>query len=126
MISARTLDQLLLSFCDARWLKVARVIGKSFEILELSGIRPSGTIAKIIDMRMAALVANERLEAQGNIRKWRYSEVRLCDRPSTLPPRIPVSLLRMRKTGNRTIRGKRVARIQRIHLALSMLLRRAQ
>ena len=84
MISARTLDQLLLSFCDARWLKVARVIGKSFEILELSGIRPSGTIAKIIDMRMAALVANERLEAHkatsanGDITKFACVIAHLC------------------------------------------------
>jgi hypothetical protein len=75
MISAKTIDQLLLSFCDTRWRKVAHVIGNSFEILECCGIRPSGRVAKIIDMRMASLVGSGQLEAQGNIRKWRYSEV---------------------------------------------------
>jgi hypothetical protein len=74
------------------WRKVARVIGDSFEILEGCGIRPSGTIAKIIDMRMASLVGSARLEAQGDIRKWRYSEVRLPDRSSKVQNQIPVSL----------------------------------
>jgi hypothetical protein len=120
MISARTLDQLLLAFCDRHWRKVARVIGNSFEILEGCGIHPN---AKIIDMRMAFLVRSGRLEAQGHIRKWRYSEVRLPDRQSMLQVRIPVCLLRLQKTNNRTTRGKRVARISRIHLPLRMLLR---
>lgn len=124
MISARTIDQLLLSFCDKHWLKVARVIGKSYEILERRGIRPGATTAKIIDMRMAALVGNGRLEAQGEIRKWRFSEVRLTARQSKQQNRIPVCLLRMRKNDNRPTRGKRVAKIQRIHLPLLILLRR--
>jgi hypothetical protein len=126
MISAKTLDQLLLSFCDTRWLKVARVIGNSYKILERCGIRPGTTTAKIIDMRMTALVGNGRLEAQGDIRKWRFSEVRLTVQQSKEQNRIPVCLLRARKTDNRTTRGKRVARIQRIYLPLSMLLRRAR
>ena len=125
MISARTIDQLLLSFCDMRWRKVARVIGSSFDILEGCGIRPNGTLAKIIDIRIAALVSSGQLEAEGNIRKWRYSEVRLPDRSLMLKARIPVCLLRMKKTARAT-RGKRVARIARIHLPLSMLLQRAR
>jgi hypothetical protein len=80
--------------------------------------------AKVIDARMAALVRNKQLEAAGDIRKWRYSEVRLPSRRSMLPPRISASLLST-KTDNRTTRGKRVARIQSIHLPLSILLRRA-
>lgn len=121
MISARQIDQLLLAFCETRWRKVARVIGGSFEILEDCGIRPSGTIAKIIDMRVASLVGSGRLEAQGNIRKWRFSEVRLPDRPSMLQNRIPVSLLRRKKVANRTTR-----RMGGIHLPLTILLRRAR
>jgi hypothetical protein len=92
MISARTIDQLLLSFCETRWRKV----GGSFQTLEGCGIRPSGTIVKIIDMRMAALVGSGRLEAQGNIRKWRYSEVRLPVGQSNGQDRIPISLLSKR------------------------------
>jgi hypothetical protein len=126
MISTRQIDQLLLAFCDTRWRKVARIIGNSMKILSECRIRPSGTLAKIIDMRMAALVANGRLEAQGNIRKWRYSEVRLPDHPPMLQARIPVSLLRTKKIDNRTPRGKRIAKIQTIHLPLSMLLQRAR
>jgi hypothetical protein len=34
MIPAREPDKSLLSFCETRWLKVARVIGKSMQVLE--------------------------------------------------------------------------------------------
>jgi hypothetical protein len=123
MISARTIDQLLLSFCDTRWRKVARVIGNSFEIFERCGIRPSRTVANIIDMRMASLVGSGRLKAQGNIRKWRYSEVRLSDRSSMLQYQIPVSLRRGKKGTNR---NKRRRRMGGIHMPMTMLLQRAR
>ena len=35
------------------------------------------SIADQIDARMAVLVGNGQLQAQGNIKKWRYSGVRL-------------------------------------------------
>ncbi|MGE5366121.1 MAG: hypothetical protein ACM3PO_02450, partial [Betaproteobacteria bacterium] len=41
-----------------------------------------------------SLVGSGQLEAQGNIRKWRYSEV---DRSSILQNQIPISLRRGKK-----------------------------
>jgi len=61
VIPASDIDKLLLSFCDVRWLKVARIIGKAIRTFESRGVRA--------------------LEAKGDIRNWRHSEVRL---PSTL------------------------------------------
>jgi hypothetical protein len=75
MIPPRDIDKLLLFFCDKRWRKVARIIGNSMLTLDDRGIRFS---TRAIDARMAALVRNKRLEAAGNIRKWRFSEVRLA------------------------------------------------
>ena len=77
MIPASKIDQLLLSFSDTRWLKVARIIGKTIEALEQRGVQMDGSIAEQIDARMAVLVGTRKLEAKGNIQNWRYSEVRL-------------------------------------------------
>ena len=74
MTAASDIDQVLLSFCEGRWLKVARIIGNTLQTFEKRGVRVS---ADEIDVRMEVLVDTGQLEAQGNIRKWRYSEVRL-------------------------------------------------
>jgi len=76
MPPAPELDQLILSFCNAHWQKVARIIGDTFKALEHRGISVKGAAEKV-DERMADLVGSGRLEAQGNIKRWRYSEVRL-------------------------------------------------
>jgi hypothetical protein len=77
MIAARELDELILSFCKERWQKVAMVFSKTMQVLEDRGIQISGGVADALDARMEALVKSGRLEAKGNIRRWRYSEVRL-------------------------------------------------
>lgn len=77
MIPASEMDQLLLSFCGERWLKVARIVGHTMQALEERGLFIAGETAEAIDARMAVLVETGQLEAKGNIRKWRYSEVRL-------------------------------------------------
>jgi Protein of unknown function len=74
VIPAREIDELLLSFCDVRWLKVARIIGKAQQTFEERGVRVA---PDELDARMAILVSTRQLEAKGNIRNWRYSEVRL-------------------------------------------------
>ena len=74
MIAASDIDQLLLSFCDHRWLKVARIVGNTLQTCEERGVRVT---AEEIDARMEVLVGNRQLEAKGNIRNWRYSDVRL-------------------------------------------------
>jgi hypothetical protein len=74
VIPASKIDQLLLSFCDERWLKVARIIGKTLQTCEERGVQVS---AEAIDARLEVLVTTRQLEAKGNIRNWRYSDVRL-------------------------------------------------
>ena len=78
MIQASDIDRLLLSCCDAHWRKVGRIVGQTSETLEERGIAISGGIAKLMDARMANLVRSGKLEAKGNTRRWRYSEVRLA------------------------------------------------
>jgi hypothetical protein len=85
VISAAVVDRLILSFCDTRWRKVARIIGQTYDALERRGIVIFHGIAKLMDARMAALVRNGKLEAIGNIKRWGYSEVRLP--PGTQPCR---------------------------------------
>jgi hypothetical protein len=77
VISQHEIDRLLLSFCNTQWQKVAKIIGNVLQVIEKRQIRCSIGFAVTIDARMAILVRNGKLEAQGNIRKWRYSEVRL-------------------------------------------------
>ena len=47
------------------------------KVLEERGVQFDGTIADQIDARMAVLVGSGQLEAAGNIKRWRHSEVRL-------------------------------------------------
>jgi hypothetical protein len=77
MIAAPELNQVILSFCDRRWLKVARIAGKTLDAIEARGIKLDGTFADQIDARMAVLVESGQLEAKGNVKRWGYSEVRL-------------------------------------------------
>jgi len=77
VIAAPELDELILSFCDEHWRKVARVFSKTMQVLEDRGIQVSGSVADALDARMEVLVRTGRLEAKGDIREWRYSEVRL-------------------------------------------------
>jgi hypothetical protein len=77
MISASELDKLILSFCVIPWRKVARIAGDTLQALEERSVPIDGSVAGQFDARMAALVGSGQLEAKGNIRKWRYSEVRL-------------------------------------------------
>ena len=74
------IDEAILSVTPAHWAKVAFVIAmvdKTFrndlqEDIELE------SIAK----RIEALIQEGRLAAQGNVKKWRYSEVRKLDQTS--------------------------------------------
>jgi hypothetical protein len=97
VIPASDIDRLLVSFCDTRWRKVARVIGKTYEALEEHGHEVSRGIAKLMDARMAILVRSGRLEAKGNIKRWGYSEVRLataCQPRWMLGPVLPSDAMR--------------------------------
>jgi Protein of unknown function len=78
VIPASDIDQLLLSFCKHEyWQKVARIIGKAYEVIQQrEGQLPKG-LAEEMDARLAILVASGQLESKGNIKRWTHSEVRL-------------------------------------------------
>lgn len=69
-LSDDELDALLLAQAKTTWRKVAMVVGKAMLLYD---IWDEDRLGK----RIAALVEAGKLESQGNIRKWRYSEVRL-------------------------------------------------
>jgi hypothetical protein len=75
VIRPSDIDAVLLSFCESRWLKVARIVGQTLQTFEERGLRVT---ADEIDARMQSLVDTRQLEAKGKILNWRYSEVRLA------------------------------------------------
>jgi hypothetical protein len=77
MISDSELDALLLSFCVRLFLKVARIAAGALQALGDRGVTPTGDLEDKIDARLAALVDGGILEAKGDIKRWRFSEVRL-------------------------------------------------
>lgn len=70
------LDEVILSLCLPRWLKVARVIGDADQDARLAGIDTEDRMDAIAE-RIAALVDDGKLEAAGDLEQWRFSEVRL-------------------------------------------------
>ena len=69
------IDEVVLSVVEASWRKVAIIIVKTADKL---GVQLSEGEAghHSIAVRIEALVRDGRLVAQGDIRKWRHSEVR--------------------------------------------------
>ncbi len=76
MIAAAELDELILSFCNKPLAEGRQGLRQAEQVLEHRGIQISDGVADALDARMAVLVQSGRLEAKGNIREWRYSEVR--------------------------------------------------
>lgn len=64
-------DDLIFSEARESWLKVARIIGR------VSDRVPNGPHFEEIAARIQALVDQGKLEAKGDLSRWRYSEVRL-------------------------------------------------
>lgn len=69
-MSDDAVDALLLSQVSGSWQKVAMVIGRVLQV-------DSGMDENKLGERIAALVESGRLEGEGDIRKWRHSEIRL-------------------------------------------------
>jgi len=65
-------DDLIFSETGEHWLKVARIIAR------VSDRVPNGPHFEEVAARIQALVDEGRLEAQGDLSRWRYSEVRLA------------------------------------------------
>jgi hypothetical protein len=76
-MSPELVDQAILTFCKAKFLKVARIGVNVAEALKVSVDPDGGFIAD----RIKALVKAERLDSQGNLDRWRFSEIRLPDPP---------------------------------------------
>jgi hypothetical protein len=84
-MSARSdeqVDSLILAFAQVQWRKVAMIVGQVVSECRRSG-RDLGPddVAK----RISALVEIGQLEAQGDLSKWRHSEVRLPTRIGSSP-----------------------------------------
>jgi hypothetical protein len=75
-ISEADLDQIIFSVMTPRLLKTARVISDAFARCKELGLP---TDLEILSARIGALAEAGRIEGAGDLRKWRYSEVRLKD-----------------------------------------------
>ena len=72
------IEEAILSAVWERWKKVAMVIANVSE--DLGPELPTGDERyDVISDRIEVLVREGRLEAQGNTRNWRFSEVRRSD-----------------------------------------------
>jgi hypothetical protein len=71
----RALDEALCAHAERRWLKVAMVIARA---LRAAGLDAFGSgCVHLRARRVIALVESGALEAKGNLRRPRWSEVRL-------------------------------------------------
>ena len=68
------IDQTILANAAPQWRKVARVVGTSMTELKS---RVVGIPDLYYSQRVAKLVGDGKLESQGNLRRMRFSEVRL-------------------------------------------------
>lgn len=70
------IDDAILAVVEVQWLKVAMIIARTAK--RLRGHLPDGDERyELVGRRIGSLVSDGRLVAQGDIKKWRYSEVRL-------------------------------------------------
>jgi hypothetical protein len=73
-----SIDAALLRAATGRWLKVARVV---CDALKAGGFSTSDDALDLHVRRLIRLVESGRLDAQGNLRRPRWSEVRLPRTP---------------------------------------------
>lgn len=71
------IDALILQSASAGFTKIAVIISKVFDAMPDAGIIPHTDSGKDIAERLYILVDNGALECQGNMRRWRDSDVRL-------------------------------------------------
>jgi hypothetical protein len=72
------IDEAILSVTATSWRKVARVIAMAGKILGDNLPKGEAGLDQVAE-RVEVLIRDGRLLAQGNIKKWRYSEVRKPD-----------------------------------------------
>lgn len=74
------IDDAILSVTPDRWAKVAFVIAMVDETFR-NHLQENVELDSIAQ-RIEALIQDGRLAVQGNVKKWRYSEVRKVDHPA--------------------------------------------
>jgi Protein of unknown function len=75
-MSPDLIDQTILACSEPKFLKVARVVGDVAVALKV----PMDSEKDFIADRIKALVKAERLESQGDLDQWRFSEIRLREK----------------------------------------------
>jgi hypothetical protein len=73
-VSENDLDAIIFSAVATQWLKVAMVISRALKKCEERNLPIDD---EVIGVRIRFLSETDRLESQGDVRKWRFSEVRL-------------------------------------------------
>ena len=73
-VSETDLDNAIFSALTSRWQKTAMVISKTLKQCETLALPVD---EEVVGVRIRALAEAGRLEGEGDLRKWRYSEVRL-------------------------------------------------
>jgi Protein of unknown function len=75
-VSEADLDQIIFAEMTPRLRKTALVIGNAVARCKALGLPID---AEMLGARLEALAEADRIDSAGDIRKWRYSEVRLKD-----------------------------------------------
>ena len=75
-ISEKDIDGIILSLLEPEWRKVALIVGRVLTRCQELGLPISD---EIIAARLQALVDDHSIEGIGDLRMWRFSEVRLKD-----------------------------------------------
>jgi len=73
-VSETDLDNAIFSALTSRWQKTAMVIGNALKYCKTLALPVD---EEVVGVRIRALAEAGRLEGEGDLRKWRYSEVRL-------------------------------------------------
>ena len=76
------LDAIILATANDDWLKVAVFIARVVDAAKAGNIEATG---QAVAARIYVLVDAGRLEAKGNVRRWRAGEVRRGRPPPTAP-----------------------------------------
>ena len=74
-IDNEVIDSAILAVVQPRWRKVAFIVVKAAE--KLQNLPDGDAGYRCVAKRIEALVSECRLEAQGDLSKWRFSEIRL-------------------------------------------------
>jgi hypothetical protein len=73
-VSETNLDSIIFSFVSSLWQKTAMVIVRAHKRCEELALAID---PEVLGLRILALAETDRLDSQGDVRKWRHSEIRL-------------------------------------------------